>query len=58
MCTGENEASVCVCQCFTYITVFVVRPVRGSFAVSLNDDGVPAPAHKRHYKTTPLRISI
>lgn len=40
--------SVCVCQCFTYITVFVVRPVRGSFAVSLNDDGVPAPAHKRH----------
>lgn len=51
---GENEASMCVCVCLSllyftsqqFFQVLIVRPVRGSFTLSLNDDGLPAPAHK------------
>lgn len=50
MCTGENEARVCKCAVFLYITaclqVLIVRSVKDSLTVCLNDDVMHAHLHK------------
>lgn len=52
MCTGENEASVCVrARALALVCRRSLRgQLRGSITVSLNDDGVHAPARGRHFE--------